>query len=235
LELPVDPAFLSTVPSHPLRNFSLCVLILLALLPAAVRATPDHWAGAIAAFAQADTAHPPAPGGIIFVGSSSIERWKTLAADFPGLPVVNHGFGGSELTDSVYYEDTLVLAARPRLVVLYAGENDLAAGQTPEHVLADFKAFRTKLRAALPQTRLLFLAIKESPSRARIREAVLQANALVAADCAADPLCRFVDVATPLLDATGQTRPALFFEDRLHLRPAGYAIWIKILTPLLQP
>jgi len=214
------------------RRPALCLLLVALLGPA--YAAPEQWKAAIAAFAQADAAQPPAPGGIVFVGSSSIERWKTLAADFPGLPVVNRGFGGSELTDSVYYEDALVLSRHPRLVVLYAGENDIAAGQTAEHVLAAFQAFRTKLRAALPQTRLLFLAIKESPSRVRVRDAVLKANALVAADCAKDPLCLFVDVATPLLDAKGNTRPELFFEDRLHLRPAGYAIWIKILTPLLQ-
>src|SRR5580704_13065507 len=31
---------------------------------------------------------------IVFYGSSSIRRWKTLSQDFAGYPVVNCGFGG---------------------------------------------------------------------------------------------------------------------------------------------
>jgi lysophospholipase L1-like esterase len=208
--------------------------IFLSLVPL-LHAAPDAWTGEIARFAQSDAIHAPPAGGIVFVGSSSIRRWTTLARDFPALPVINRGFGGSELADSVFYEDRIVISYRPREVVLYAGENDLWAGKAPEQVAADFEAFRTKLHAALPQTRLFYLAVKESPSRARVRARVLRTNALIAAACAKDPLCRFVDVATPLLDAAGRTRPELFVEDQLHLRPAGYAIWTKILNPLLRP
>ncbi|MDB6113352.1 MAG: GDSL-like Lipase/Acylhydrolase [Lacunisphaera sp.] len=223
----------SPIPPASLRRL-LVLSLTLALLPGA-RAKPAVWAAEIDQLAQADKAHPPASHGIVFVGSSSIKFWSTLAKDFPGRPVYNHGFGGSELADSVFYEDQLVLAHHPDMVVLYAGENDLAAGKSPETVLADFRAFRAKLHAALPATRLLFLAIKESPSRARIREQVLKANAFIAADCATDKRCLFVDVATPLLDAAGRTRPELFRDDQLHLQPAGYAIWTKVVAPLLTP
>ena len=220
--------------SPPLIRRVVSSLLALAVLPL-MRAKPADWATEIDQLTQADKAHPPAANNIVFVGSSSIKFWNTLAEDFPGRAAVNHGFGGSELADSVFYEDRLVLALHPRTVVLYAGENDLAAGKSPEEVLADFRAFRTKLHAALPHTRLLYLAIKESPSRVRVREQVLQANVLIAADCAADKRCLFVDVATPMLDAAGKPRPELFRDDRLHLKPAGYAIWVKLLTPLLAP
>lgn len=220
--------------SPPLIRRVVSSLLALAVLPL-MRAKPADWATEIDQLTQADKAHPPAANNIVFVGSSSIKFWNTLAEDFPGRAAVNHGFGGSELADSVFYEDRLVLALHPRTVVLYAGENDLAAGKSPEEVLADFRAFRTKLHAALPHTRLLYLAIKESPSRVRVREQVLQANVLIAADCAADKRCLFVDVATPMLDAAGKPRPELFRDDRLHLKPAGYAIWVKVLTPLLAP
>jgi hypothetical protein len=113
-------------------------LLAAGLLAAPVLAAPADWAGEIAALTRDDAAHPPPAHGIVFVGSSSIRFWTTLATDFPGRPVIGRGFGGSELADSVYYFDRLVQPYQPRTVVLYAGENDLAAGKSPEAVAADF-------------------------------------------------------------------------------------------------
>jgi len=149
--------------------------------------------------------------------------------------VINRGFGGSELADSVYYLDRIVLPYRPRTVVLFAGTNDIWSGKTPEKVFADFQAFRTKLHAALPEARLIYLSLTYAPSRARVHEALRTANRLIADDCAKDPRCTFVDVSTPVLDAAGHTRPELYREDQLHMLPAGYAIWTKVLAPYLQP
>jgi lysophospholipase L1-like esterase len=207
--------------------------LLLTLFDFAVQAAPADWADEINSFSKADAVRPPTSDGIVFVGSSSIRFWTTLATDFPGLPVINRGFGGSELNDSVFYLDRIVLAYHPRTVVLYAGENDLWAGKSVEQVVNDFKAFRNKLHAALPQARLLYLSIKESPSRVRIRAQVLRTNSLIAADCATDKNCVYVDVATPML-AAGKTRPELFRDDQLHMKPEGYAIWVKVLSPLLR-
>lgn len=216
------------------RRFLLPLLAAL-LASAPVRATPDKWAADIGKFTAADATQPPPRGAVVFVGSSSIRFWATLAEDFPGVTTINRGFGGSEMADSSFYADRIVIPYQPRLVAVYAGENDLWDGKTPETVLADFRAFRTRIHAALPETKILYLAIKESPSRARIREQVRGTNRLIAADCATDPRCQFVDVATPLLDAAGGHRPELFREDQLHLQPAGYAIWARILAPYLKP
>ncbi|SDR65212.1 SGNH/GDSL hydrolase family protein [Opitutus sp. GAS368] len=205
------------------------------LLAVPACATPDQWAADIGKFTAADAAHPPAHGAVVFVGSSSIRFWTTLAEDFPGVATINRGFGGSELADSVFYADRIVISYAPRLVVVYAGENDIAAGKSPETVLADFRAFRTKVHAALPKTRILFLSLKESPVRAKVRPQVLATNRLIAADCATDARCTFVDVATPLLGAAGAYRPELFRPDQLHMLPAGYAIWTKVLAPYLKP
>jgi len=158
-----------------------------------------------------------------------------MAEDFPGIATLNRGFGGSELADSTFYADRIVIPYRPKAVVLYAGDNDIWAGKTAETVAADFKAFRAEVHAALPQTRILFLAIKLSPARWRVAEEQRKANRLIAADCATDPRCAFVDVATPLLDAEGKPRLEFYVADRLHLSPAGYAVWAKVLAPRLQP
>ncbi len=220
----------------PLRLLRVsCVALCVALPPASVAAKPASWLNEIDALTRDDAVHPPAAGGIVFVGSSSIRFWTTLAADFPGLPVIGRGFGGSELADSVYYLDRVVLPYRPRTVVLYAGENDIAAGKTPEAVASDFREFCVRIRAALPGTRILYIAMKPSPSRWAKRAQLEQGNALIAAACARDPRLTFVNVWPAMLDASGQPRPELFRDDRLHMKPEGYAIWIRLLTPLLQP
>lgn len=210
-------------------------LLFVFALCSAVFASPAQWTEEIAALTKNDTSHPPPRDAVLFIGSSSIRLWSTLSTDFPGVPIIQRGFGGSELADSVFYADRIAIPYHPRAIVLYAGDNDLAAGKTPEQVAADFAAFREKIAAALPQTRLLYLSIKISASRARLTAAARRANALIAADCAAHPRCTFVDVATPLLDATGTPRPEFFRPDQLHLNAAGYAVWVQVLAPLLTP
>jgi lysophospholipase L1-like esterase len=217
--------------SLPRRSFFLLAFL---AAGAAAGAAPAKWAASIDAFTRAEAANPPPRDAVLFVGSSSIVRWKTLARDFPEVRVVNRGFGGSELADSVHYLDRLVLPHQPRVVVLYAGENDLQAGATAEQVHARFQAFRQGLHAALPQTRLVFIAIKPSPSRAKIRERIDRANTLIAATCREDPRLAFADVVPPMLDAAGQPRAELFVADRLHLSEAGYAVWQPIVAPLLR-
>lgn len=218
----------------PLRRFTRTLLFsLLLALPAL--ATPEQWAADIGKFTAADAANPPPAGAVVFVGSSSIRFWTTLAEDFPGIAVLNRGFGGSELADSAFYADRIVIPYHPRLVVLYAGENDLANGKTPETVAADFNAFCAKLHAALPATPLIYIAMKPSPSRWALHDKFARGNALIAAACARDPRLAFVNVEPPMLGPDGQPRPELFREDRLHMKPEGYALWTKILTPYLKP
>lgn len=223
--------------SHSLtsaRTLFARALLLLCTFPGALPAAPERWAEEIAKLTATEATLPTAPGSVVFVGSSSIRLWSTLAADFPGVRVLNRGFGGSELADSVFYADRLILPHRPRTVVVYAGENDLWAGKSPEAVLADFQAFRKKIHAALPPTRVIFLSIKFSPARARIHEQIRAANRLIGEDCATDPRCTFVDVATPLLGADGALRPDVYVADGIHLSPAGYAIWARLLAPHLE-
>ncbi|WP_414660067.1 SGNH/GDSL hydrolase family protein [Horticoccus sp. 23ND18S-11] len=216
-------------------TFPRALLPTLALLAAPwLAAAPEKWTAAIDKFTQADAVQAPAKGGVVFVGSSSIVKWTSLARDFPGVALLNRGFGGSQLDDSVFYIDRIVIPYAPRTVVLYAGDNDLNAGKTPEAVLADFKAFAGKLHAALPKARLVYIAIKPSPSRWKIKDKIIKANALIAAACAADSRCAYADVYTPMLDAKGEPRPELFVKDMLHMNEAGYAVWQPVIAPLLK-
>jgi hypothetical protein len=205
----------------------------LGFLPA-IYAAPDNWKNEIDGLTKSDAANPPPLHGIVFVGSSSIRFWSTLDRDFPGLPVIRRGFGGSELADSTFYFDRIVLPYQPDVVVLYAGENDIHAGVSPEIIAQNFEAFRKKLHQELPAARLIYISMKPSPSRWDEREKASRANALIAEACTRDVKCTFLDIYTAMLDAQGKPRPELFREDRLHMNAEGYAIWIRLLTPLLK-
>ena len=203
--------------------------------PAAAPPAPalrlDRSEGEIRAFETADRALMPAPGGIVFVGSSSIRLWRSLAADFAGLPVLNRGFGGSTLPEVNHYLPRAVLAYRPRMIVLYAGDNDIAIGRSPQQVAADYRTFVRLVRDSLPSARIVVIGIKPSPSRWRLIERQREANRLVREIVATDSLQTFVDVIPPMLGANGRPRPELFVADSLHMTPAGYVVWRAQVAP----
>ena len=199
-----------------------------------VPATPTAFAAEIARFESSDRVSPPTLGGVVFVGSSSFRLWPNVAADFPGVPVINRGFGGSTLADVVTMTPRIVLPYRPRLVVLYAGDNDLAAGRTPADVLASYEQFVALVRRTLPSTRIAFVSIKPSPSRLALIDSMRVANRLVREIIARDTLQRYVDVFTPMLRGDGRPRPEFFGPDSLHMTPAGYALWRERLSPVVR-
>ena len=188
----------------------------------------------IRAFEITDRALMPASGGIVFFGSSSIRRWTSLATDFPALPVLNRGFGGSTFPEANHYVSRAVLRYRPRTVVVYEGDNDIAIGRSPQQVLADFREFVRLVRDSLPRARIVFIAIKPSPSRWKLADLQREANRLVRDVVATDTLLSYVDVFEPMLGANGRPQPALFVGDSLHMTPAGYAIWRTQIAPFLR-
>jgi len=192
------------------------------------------WAGDMAQFAAQDGVTPPPRGGIEFIGSSSIRMWEGLAADFPGQPVFNRGFGGSEVRDSTWYADRIVIPYAPCKVFFYAGDNDLNSGRSPAQVRDDVVAFVHRVHRDLPKTTVEIISIKPSPSRANLLPAVVEANGLIKAALTKLPNTGYTDVYTPMLGADGQPRAALFREDMLHMKPEGYAIWRTALAPKVQ-
>ena len=147
--------------------------------PSSSPAQADRWAAEMRKFAEADRKSPPPAGAVLFIGSSSIRMWKDVAADFPETKVINRGFGGSRIADSTRHIDEIVAPYRPRLICLYAGDNDLAGGLPPERVLEDYKEFVHQVRRRLPDVPIAYIAIKPSPARAKLLEAAREANALI--------------------------------------------------------
>jgi lysophospholipase L1-like esterase len=199
----------------------------------AAPAVADKWAAEIAAFAAADDTSPFPSGGVVFVGSSSIRLWD-LAAAFPGRPVLNRGFGGTQILDSVRHVDRLVIRHKPAIVIFYAGDNDLAAGRTPQQVHADFATFVGQVHAALPATRIAFIGIKPSIARWALIAQVREANRLVRDSCDRDDRLGYVDVDAAMLGWDGKPRPELFVQDGLHMTAKGYEIWNMLVRPFLQ-
>lgn len=195
----------------------------------------DRWKEALAAFAAADRKQTPPPGGVLFVGSSSIRLWDGLESQFADAPVVlKRGFGGSRLSDCVRHLDQLVIGYRPRLVILYAGDNDLAEGATPEEVLERVKTFSRNVHEQLPDTRVAFVSIKPSPARIALIGKARAANKLVKEYAAAHPQVEYIDVFTPMLGQNGLPRPELFARDKLHLSSTGYALWRSVIRPFVR-
>jgi lysophospholipase L1-like esterase len=204
------------------------------VVPATAVRDSNEWEPEIASYEAADRRTRPRARSIVFVGSSSIAGWETLQADFPDVPVVNRGFGGSQISDVVRYAARIVVPHIPRVVVLYAGDNDLFAGKTPVQVFADFKSFVALIRRELPATKVVFIAIKPSIDRISIIDKVRETNHLIRDYARTRDKLVYVDVFTPMLDASGQPRRELFLEDGLHMNAKGYAIWRDLIDPILR-
>lgn len=213
---------------------SACVFAVCMVLSAhATPGDPSRWEDEIASIETRDAGSPPPREGIVFVGSSSIRLWD-LPKSFPDRRVVNHGFGGSQLCHSVHFFDRLVTPLRPHTVVLYAGDNDIAAGKSPEQVHQDFQAFVAKLHEALPETRLVYIAIKPSLARWKLADKIRAANSLILDSSHDDALVTYLDVWPAMLGDDGKPRKELFREDGLHLNEAGYGLWNEQLRPQLK-
>lgn len=208
-------------------------LTILALTISCLLAAPEKWEKDIAKFEAAAKAKPLPKGALLFVGSSSIRMWD-LPKSFPDRVTINHGFGGSELEDSLHFADRIIIPHAPKIVFLYAGDNDINKGKTAERVVEDYQKFVTKLRGSLPKTRVVFLPIKPSLARWEKWPEMNKANKIIKALAAKDPLLDYVNTATPMMGKDGKPMPDLFKKDGLHLNDKGYLIWNEVVKKWLK-
>ncbi len=190
-----------------------------------------RWEKEVAAYEAADRASPPPKGGVLFIGSSTVRLWKTLAADFPDHAVINRGVGGCEIADCTHFADRLVFPHAPKQVFLRAGGNDIHAGRSPAEVAADFAAFVEAVRAKLPKAEIVFVAVNPAPSRENETPKYRELNGLIRAAAAKLTGVTVCDGFSFALDSKGLARPELFVADRLHFNPAGY----KLLAAQVRP
>ena len=225
------------------RNLASFIIIFAILRGAGVRAylmstvwaQSQDWEPSIRKFEDDDKANPPKPGGIVITGASSIRRWDTLVAEMKPLEVMNRGFGGSQYSDLNKYAERIVIAYRPRAVVVYEGDNDLAAGspKTPEMVANDAQQFVKVVHSELPETWIYVMSIKPSYLRWNEWPKMMAANKLIRDFVKTQDHVQYIDVATPMFYAQEKPPRDFFVEDGLHPTAKCYALWTSIIKPVL--
>ena len=217
---------------------SLCLLLLLTpilfLQTSCSQERDQPFYEEIEAFKIADKKSPPPPNAILFTGSSSIRLWTTLQEDFPGYPVIRRGFGGSGLNDLINYENDIITPYKPKQVVIYSGENDIAmGGVTATDIVQRFTELFNMIRKDLPETDIAFVSIKPSPSREKYQSIIEDANIMIRQFLSSYPETVYIDVYHPMLDRDGKPRKELFTDDDLHMNEKGYQIWRDAIRPHL--
>jgi lysophospholipase L1-like esterase len=202
-------------------------------------ATQPHnfarWEKEIAAIEARDQANPPPKGGLLFIGSSTIVRWKTLAQDYPDQKVVNHGFGGNQIVDSTHFADRIIFPVEPKMILLRAGGNDIHAGKSAEQVFREFKEFVATVRAKLSDVDIVFIGLSPAPARWSERDENRKLNALVEAYIKTQPHMKYVETYDTTLTPDGQAREELFVADKLHFNEEGYKLLKERVRPVLPP
>jgi lysophospholipase L1-like esterase len=190
------------------------------------------WEPEIRAFEARDRIHPPSQNAVLFIGSSSFRKWTAMAEDFPGIQIINRGFGGSQLDDSTSFAERIIFPYHPRIIVLYAGDNDLAFGKSPDTVVAEYTNFVSVVHERLPQTRIIFVSIKPSIARWNLKDKIIETNHRIA-EIHADNLA-FVDIYPNMLGPDGKPRKDLLLADGLHPSEKCYRLWASLIRPYLN-
>jgi lysophospholipase L1-like esterase len=196
-------------------------------------ASPLRFEKMVLAYEAADRVNAPPAGAILLAGDSQFYRWKTLADDLPGYTVINRAIDSFQTPDLIHYVDRLVLPYRPRMIVLHVGGNDVHNGRTAEQVLADFKTFVARVRAAMPDVPIAFSSITPSPGRWSQAPVRREANRLVKDFVATQPNLHFIDLWDAMLGPGGLPREDLYTDDRIHPNQEGYRVRVRIMRPLL--
>ncbi len=202
----------------------------------AQQSKPAFW-DEIEAFRKMDSTQPPKPGAILFIGSSSFRLWKNLDSSFAGYRIINRSFGGSTLLDQLRYYEQVVYPYEPRQILIYCGENDFAAQDTlmPATVLNRFSQFFQLIRTRYPKVPVAYVSMKPSPSRAHLMNKYQTGNSLIKMYLGNQPYTTYVDVYRNMLEPDGSPKKNIFLNDNLHLNADGYAIWQKLILPVLIP
>ncbi len=216
-----------------LTCLTLSLVSLVALHAGEPAAKPHAFEKDIEAFETADKKSPPKANAILFVGDSTFTRWTTIHDDVRGYTVINRGFGGSTMSDLLYFFDRVVVPYKPRMIVVQEGGNDIHGGRTPEQFLADVKTFMAKVRAAMPDVPIVFGGIAANSARWSEADTRRQTNKLVKEYLATEKNVVFVDFFDALLGPDGKPNDDLVVADHMHPSPTGYQLRVKLIKPFL--
>ena len=220
-----------------MKKYLFVFVLFLGILTATAQTTSTiPFQAEIDVFIKKDSIAMPAANSILFVGSSSFNYWKDISNYFPGYPIINRGFGGSSLTDLIYFNKETILKYKPKQIYIYCGENDIAASDTitPEIVFERFKTLHSIIRTHLGNNiPVIYVSIKPSVARWSMEDKFVAANTLIRDYINKQKQTQFLDVHSAMLDTNGEVLKDIFIADKLHMNAKGYAIWQKIIAPTL--
>jgi lysophospholipase L1-like esterase len=191
------------------------------------------WGESIAKYERQDSISMPEPGGILLLGSSSFTIWKDVGDNFPGKNIVNRGFGGSQMSDVLYFKERLILPYQPVQLILYEGENDIANGKMPDTIFSELVQLVNWTKTHFPEIKISILSMKPSPRRWEFRETMLEMNKKLNKYAEETENIDFINIWDPLLGSNGKPVKDNYLEDLLHLNANGYKIWQKAISPFL--
>jgi lysophospholipase L1-like esterase len=198
---------------------------------------PVRWEKDIQKFELQDKQNPKIKNVILFIGGSNFRRWD-LKINFPDLPVINRGFGGSMISDANYYLDRIVFPYQPKTIVLYGGANDMGRGhKTPRQVLKDYEEFVKRVHEKLPKTNIIYMSLPHffrSRNNSDEIAKVNRVNELISEVTLKDARLEYVEINKAMAGQNGVPRKELFIKDGIHMSPAGYQIWAERLMPMLM-
>lgn len=195
-----------------------------------------RWEKDVAALEALDRRAADPADAILFIGSSSIRLWESMAADMAPWPVVRRGYGGARYRDLCHFAPRLVANHDPRAIVVFAANDISEPEDSPavDEVMLDVRATLAGIRGRHPRVPVFFVAVTPTEARWRLWPEISRLNAAIDEFCADEMETSFIATAERFLDpATGEPVAALFRDDRLHLSQAGYAVWADTITAAL--
>jgi lysophospholipase L1-like esterase len=210
-------------------------IALLLLIIKCYTAQAQPFINEIKAFRKADSITTPPKNAVLLIGSSSFTKWKDVQDYFPAQTIINRGFGGSSLTDVIYYANDVILKYKPKQILIYCGENDIAGSRsaTADTVFERFKTLYTIIRSKFKKVPIAYISMKPSPSREKYLETMQKGNAMIKAFMEHQKRSSYIDVYSSMLDANGKILTHIFLSDKLHMNAEGYKIWQGVIAPYL--
>jgi len=203
------------------------ILILLMLISSQVLLSqdPTRFQSEIDVLKQLKAERKPDQKTILFTGSSSINIWEDIQEYFPGNVVINTGFGGSHMSDLLFYLDTIVIKYKPDQIFIYEGDNDVAGGKKPSEIMKDAKKIVRKLNKSLPKVPVAFISPKPSLARWNLKAEYLELNRRIEKYANRKDQVEFINIWPVMLNAQGEPIKELFIKDGLHMAKSGYDLW----------
>ncbi|RKO69086.1 hypothetical protein D7322_24230 [Sphingobacterium puteale] len=194
----------------------------------------QKWEQKIQRYERLDAQNPPPKKVILFVGSSTIENWKTLKDDFPGQTVLNRGVSGTKTVDLYTYRERLITPYDAKQIFIYEGDNDIGLRWSTDSIVEQFTALFGEIRKSKPHAEIIYISIKPSPRRLKDKIQIEEVNARIKQFMEQQSNTGYADVYAQMLDANGNLIPAYYRPDGLHLTAEGYHIWKDVISKFIK-